>query len=326
MNKTEETSNDIQEDKILTEAQPVRSYAWLFKILGVAFVALAVVGITAYVLLLEGIRSSSQNDEKYQALEKKIAEMSLQLKAYSDASEKRLDEVQDAQTKVEQDLAHVSVPNLPAPDLQVIEELKSKVEQLENDLAKRQDQVAKIPETLGLFEKLHDRMQSSKPFEKELGEAKILFSSKDEDMQKRLQLLEAYGQNGVPSVEQLALEFKPIAKELMNLSISDDMPWYERFGQRLRNLVIIRKHGQDIDETAPVNERIDGILYLMEIGNVEGALAEADLLPPLNLDAYTQWRTHADQRLYIEQSLPIMEAHALAHVLSGNQDSNIKGE
>lgn len=276
------------------------------------------------------LSNAEQTGQQHLELEKKVSDLATQMQLFMEATTKNIEMMTKAQQKIEKELVGAGVDGAQKHDEKTshaIDEMRAKLEHLEQGLALRQDQMAKIPQSLGLFEKLHDRMQSSRPYDKELQEAKALFDPQDHAMQQRLQTLESYAKTGVPNVEQLREEFRNMTQDLLRLSIPDDLPWYTKLGMRLRNLVVIRKHGQELAPTSTVEDRLTGIDQLLEMGDLESALAETDVLPKFDYQPYTAWRAWADKRLYIEQSLPIMEAHALAHMVNGNHVADrIKGE
>lgn len=257
-------------------------------------------------------------EQKVLALQTKLEEKPMS----PESIEKRMDVIEATLNKL------VAGSDTAKPgDVQSADSLKKRIDLVEEKLIARQQQIANIPDTIGLFEKLRDSMLYAKPFENELTEAKALFDPKDQDMQMRLQSLQAIAKSGVATVDELQVEFKTVAKELRRLSIPADLPWYSKLVRRLQNLVVVRKNGEALQGTSSVEERIAGIQGLLENGNLEEAIVQAELLPDYDSEAYKDWKIMAAKRQMVTQSLPIMEAHVLAYLLTGDVAvENKKGE
>jgi hypothetical protein len=280
-------------------------------------------------------------EEKVIALQKFVHEIPNlpPVATHSEPLMQRMDAMEANQKKVEQELLGAAVDGIKKPDqqlIQTLDTLKSRLAVVESKLDSRQQQIAKIPETINLFGKLRVSLQGSKAYAKELQEARVLFDPQDQAMQQRLQSLSVYANTGVKTIGELQVEFKAVAKNLRRLSIPDSWPWYSKFIQRMRNLVVVRKNGEALEGSSSMEEHFAKIQTFLENDNMESALAQADMLPIagskaqreykqdpdepvewIESEMYNEWRAAAEQRLLIEQSIPIMEAHALAFLLTG---------
>jgi hypothetical protein len=291
----------------------------VFVVLGAVAAMVVLIFIYPFLTTLFGkqkevVTSMEQLGHSHAKLEQKMNALTTQLQTMTENVSKRLDALEANQKTLEQELIGASVDAVRKEDQTSV---LNRLDQLESRLMLRQRQISKIPETIGLFEKLRDQMQAAKPFDGELQAAQSLFDPQDQAMTQRLEMLKSYAAQGVPTMEQLQLEFKNVAKDLRRVSIPEDLPWYSKIAQRLRNLVVIRRQGEPLQGSSTLEDRLGGIQHLLELSNLDGALMEANLLPKLDSEVYNAWRVGAEKRLFIEQSLPILEAHALAYLLAG---------
>lgn len=316
----------MTEHKDSKEEDTQNQRIWIARVL-IAFGVMAAAIALVYAYFQFVWSDTALLSQRHLDVEKRVEVLTSQMKNFMETTTKNMESMLALQQKLEKEVASNGSPQKSDDQTaQALNELRQKLDKIEQDFSLRQDQMAKIPQSLGLFEKLHDRMQSSRPYEKELQEAMFLFDPADKEMQQRLATLMASAKTGVPSVEQLEESFKAMEPDLMRLSIPDDLPWYDQLAKRIRNLVIIRKHGESLTSASSVEDRISGIQQLLEQRNIEDAVTEVELLPKFTYEPYVTWCDWAQKRLYIEQSLPIMEAHVLAHMVSVKQNSTSRRE
>ncbi|MBP6985420.1 MAG: hypothetical protein KBB83_02365 [Alphaproteobacteria bacterium] len=261
-------------------------------------------------------------EQKVLELQKKQEDISLN-PIYQDLVQ-RVQALEEKQKGLEKDMLDKSVEAISrmSPEARsAIDLLKDRLDKVEEKLATRQDRMTKLPMAMGLFEKLKDRMEDDKPFDQALREAKHLFDPKDELMQKRLQDLEALSVNPIASIQELGLEFRVVAKEIRRLSVPADSSWYERFKYQLSNLVVVRKQGEPLNENSTHEDHIARIQHLLEASDLEEAMKEIQYFSNLESDILTEWKNKASARLFLQQSIPIMEAHVLAFLIHGEGET-----
>ncbi len=304
----------------------------LLVILGAVAAVITLVYVYPFVTTMFGMHkevftSVEQLGQRHLELEQKVADLQKLVDEKSGqttdgALQKRIDALEANNKKLEQEIVGASVDAMKHTDQkssQMVEALKNRLDQVETKLAAGQQKLSKIPETIGLFEKLRDSMNTSKPFDKALESAKNLFDPQDKEMQQRFESLHSIAVNGTPTIDELRVEFSAVAKDIRRLLIPNDLPWYSKFVQRMRNLVVVRKAGEALQGSSSTEERLAGIQQYLENDNLEGALEAATHLPKVESHVFTEWHDQATHRLLIEQSIPIMEAHALAYLLTGEQ-------
>jgi hypothetical protein len=162
---------------------------------------------------------------------------------------------------------------------------------------------------------LTDAADSSRPFGEELTAlAPVLPSSSD------VQALAAYARTGAPTVAGLAQAWPDVAARaaLAARARTEGGGVIDRIAQALASVMTIRRidrlEGKDADAVlARASGRIDD-------GDLDGALAELEALPPAAREATAAWRARAQRRLEIDRRVGAIRAAAL------NELSRTSGE
>lgn len=327
---TKETKADTT-----TKNDPSEMTRPLLIVLGTVALLVTLIYIYPFVVSLFGMQREvftnvEQLGQRHLDLEQKVKEMQkiqethVTLPNYMDLIQ-RVEALEAKQQTLEKAVVTKSVEAIAKADpktSETIQKLQERLDQMEGKIASRQDRITKLPSAIGLFEKLRDRMEDDKPFEKALKDAMPLFDPKDESMQKRLKDMANLAVTGVASMNDLSVGFRLVAKDIRRLSIPVDATWYEKMQLRMRNLVVVRKQGDALTGDASNEDRIARIQHLIEAWNLEDALKEMQRFDGLDSAEISEWKAHASSRLFIQQSIPIMEAHVLAYLISGDSENS----
>lgn len=127
--------------------------------------------------------------------------------------------------------------------------------------------------TLGQFRKSMDR---NAPLKDDLQLLRQL-AQDDADLVAAIDRLAPYAESGILSREQLGMEFKGLASDIVISELrGEDASWTEKAKERLSNLVKIRREGYvEGEETEAVVARAE---YLLDQGDIDGAIAELQSL------------------------------------------------
>lgn len=156
---------------------------------------------------------------------------------------------------------------------------------------------------------LTDAADTSHAFDQDLAAlAPVLPSSAD------VQALSAYARTGAPTVSGLAREWPDVAARaaLAARARTEGGRWIDRIAQAIASVMTVRRidsvEGKGTDAIlARATRRVDD-------GDLSGALAELDALPPAAREATAAWRVRAERRIDIDRRVGAIRTAALAEL------------
>jgi hypothetical protein len=197
-----------------------------------------------------------------------------------------------------------------------IQNLSERSEKLEAAQQNLKRHLQGLLETIQAFSALRLRLQSSKPYIRELADAVKHVDKTSDFLASSLKLLENYAALGIPTLDQLKEEFIQALKALKLTPQEDTLGWWARYRKILENLVVVEKTSLDVPHVE------NGILQLSQAklaqGDLQGALS---LIEKLNLKEFEAWCTHAAARSQVEQLLPKLEAAPFSILLKEIEES-----
>ena len=267
-------------------------------------------------------------DQVYASLETKFKELEKQLdahkkqealleKEYLDRISQRLEDLEKRHVALDPKV----LGSLQKQEKQVVvnlQELLTRVQQLEQLSLDRQKQIARIPEVIHSFTILRDEIQTTKPFEPEMKTIHTFLDPNDVKVQETAQIFSAIAKEGIPSYVQLLDSFKDVARDIRRSTISEEDPWYSRFFQRLRALVVVKKDGTALLGGTAVDDTLSSIKRHLEEKDADDALLEANHFTSADSETFRNWRKALETRVYVEKHLPFLESSALAYALRKN--------
>lgn len=156
---------------------------------------------------------------------------------------------------------------------------------------------------------LAEAASTSRPFDRELAAVeKVLPLSPD------ARALRSLAQGGAPTRAALAAEFDDAASaaSLAARDPGEKGGFLDRIGYTLASIVTIRRVG------STVGDNPDAILARAERqvreGDIDGALAGLNTLPPSSLAAMSHWRLGAERRAAIDRRVAALRASALVNL------------
>ena len=214
-----------------------------------------------------------------------------------------------AQAAVDAEQAAVSPP-APAPSVEVAA-LSARVDRLEAD---RRATVRAAAGALAAAS-LSDAAASSRPFQ---GELAALEASLPESPD--LRALRPLAQSGAPTLAALAAEYPDQAAHaaVASRARARGEGLMARIAQAFAAILTIRRvdklDGDGVDAIlARAGRKVDD-------GDLSGALAELNALPPSGKDAVAAWRARAEKRVEIDRRVDAVRAAALAELTRAAAD------
>lgn len=170
--------------------------------------------------------------------------------------------------------------------------------------------------TLGQFRKSMDR---NAPFKNDLETLRQL-AKDDPELLASIDQLSPFAESGVLSREQLEKEFKDLASDIVISELrGEDVNWTDKARERLSNLVKIRREGYvQGEETEAVVARAE---YLLDQGNVEGAIAELQSLKGPAATTAQPWLQKAEARSSADELFDMASDKVLQQLSSSSNPS-----
>lgn len=161
---------------------------------------------------------------------------------------------------------------------------------------------------------LIEATQGSAPFAAELAALRAVAPGLPE-----LPALRGLAEMGAPSRAALAASFADYAARAAVASRmpADGAPLKDRLAYYLSRIVTVRPVGRIEGQSA--DARLARAEVLLAEGDVSGALAELDGLPPAARAALAPWRTEAERRARIDRAAAALRARALRELSSGGR-------
>jgi len=195
-----------------------------------------------------------------------------------------------------------TTPAAPAAD---VTGLESRVQALETSQNRTVDAAAAALASALLAE----AAETSRPFDRELAALeRVLPLSPDATALRRL------AQTGAPTRAALAAGFDDAAARasVAARDPGEQAGFFDRLGYALANIVTVRRVGSTKGDTP------DAVLARAERqvddGDIDGALATLNALPPKANAAMGAWRTGAERRAEIDRHVAAIRATALANL------------
>lgn len=316
----------------------------LFVILGAVAAVVMVVFVYPYLTSLFGkqkevFTSVEQLGQRHLELEAKVEQLQQKLSQTQSIPEELENKVAgliDSQKKLEQEIIGGAVEGLKGADAQTFEdlsEMKKRMSELESKLANNRERMVKLPEIIHRFEKFSIALQSSKPYEAELQSVIDMFDPLDSKIQKVLQDLSLNSKTGVPIASELALQFKDVIDDIHENAIPKDWPWYSKLSEQAGNLFAVSKKDVTISTQTPLDDVFLKIVNLLNQNKIDECVLLAKRLPEffgyqqkrrynkddqkLDSKVYSSWLDKLEKRQFIQQTIPVMEAHVLGFALMG---------
>lgn len=311
---------------------PTRS---LVIILGVVAMLVGLIYVYPYFSVRFGKQNEVSNSigqlaQAHVSLEDKVTKLAKQLQELQESKYAQISDsetVKALQDKIEEleqqqkQLSSQALGGLQQREQQLaitLKTLMTRVETLEKLAQARQQQIARIPEVMRIFAVLRDAIHSAKPFEEELLKVIPFLDPNDLHIQQKIKAFSRIAKEGVPSHDELEKDFKVVAKDLRRAAIPSDLPWYSRFIQRLRSLIIIRKDGTSLLGGSAMDEVLSEIKEQLARGDLEAVLVLSDRLPSADLKSYQSWRREIEVRQFADANLTLLESSALEYLLNKN--------
>lgn len=271
-------------------------------------------------------------DQHQGEVERRIAALEQQLHGGAEIAQQQqqaaLKQIGDRLSALEQKEAQ------PAPaDTEQLKALDQQLQQLAATQAATTDRLGRIEarDTMPAAERtdqalllalgqLRQAVESGRPYGEALAAVTSLAQGRPE-LRQALQPLAAQAAEGMPRLAALSRQFQQeVAPAVMRASAAPaaDAGWGKRILAKLRTLVVIRHVGADgVASGDPVEAALARTKAALAGGDLAGAVAAVERLPPGPAAAAQPWLASAQQRLAAEQSLDQLTASLTQALTAG---------
>lgn len=232
----------------------------------------------------------------------------------------RLEKWQKAQQQAQVNAAQASssrFSNLQQGEdefLRDLERLTQRVEILESRQAEFKMRIQKIARVIQAFSALQLKLQSSGPFSEELQAVKENAGKEAARVLGQSTRLEEFAPYGIPTADQLNVEFIQDLKALEKSPLNEPAGWLGRLKKSMQGLVVVKK--MNLDLPVGQNEILHAAHTKLLDGDLQGAIV---LMDKLHLKEFELWQVHAEARCQVEALLPQLEIPVLIGLFTGGE-------